>query len=624
MRKKILFTMMVTFIAAFCLVGSAMAAQQVTNFSDKPIEPKSSCSQAGSISLQFPINTTMHEGDTIRYLLSSGAKVCGNIDYFLQLANNGQMVVVNGAGDPVQVTNNNAGLFDIQVLQDNAALVAGALTVDGGAGDAAAVGLLVSAVDGADTISMTLARKDLVTNVVSIISSTVAGDHAFAIQYVANDPNENLTIKFFDKNNLAAFFFEPADRLLAPTVYDDDIADAGDTADNVLCVNTVNYTGSSLYAIPESRPVSNLYQMTFLGDFIVQQLVSAVNYKVETVCKDAICNLIPLVASVDQQGNNVPANGKFDFGTYTDAFPLANLTVDRWSSTGYCGTNANLLGNGVIFYKDGATFSAGDQFKVTMTVRVGSLANGQKITFDAAEPTDYLTVKGNGPNCNSSDNPGAANSNFAATAASTAWAFAGVPAANQNTVISGTYTIVDNKKGALMFDLPALTMTLANVTAGEKVFLDITVSKLPCGGPIASNTICLGELVNTCPFTVNASIDGIAFIGDPALTRVLHGYLARQAAGNALFFPYAPAMESSDFFTGISIDNTGATAVNLTVLFKDANGGTATYTQNGLAAGNMWVTTLDALMGTPNFVDGVTPLDTTQSMTVNVTAVTAQ
>jgi hypothetical protein len=618
MRKKTIFTILVALLASFCMVGSAMAANSMTNNSDKPIEPKSTCSQAGSISGIFDINTILHEGDVIRYLLDDGVTVCGNIDYFLVLADWGIDTLANGVNDPVQSTNGaGAGFSTFEIGQAGAALGNAAI----GGASAYQIGFLVQATDGARTVSLTVAKRQTGAGVgqFAVTANSVLAT-GFTIKYVETMADDKLTVKLFDKNNALAFFFEPADRTAAPTIYDDDIQDAGDAADNVFCVNTSLFSGSLVHAIPESRPVSNTYQLTFLGDFIVQQLVAAVNYAVSTACKDAICNLIPLVTSVDQLGNNVAATGKFDFGDYSAA-AASFSTVDRWSSTGYCNPPGNTIGNGLLFYKDGALFELGDQYQITMTLRVGTTADADKIIFDAAAAeTEWWTTRGADSNCSTSAAP-------LATPSAGVWAFVGTPAADLATVTRGTFTIgaTELNKGAILLDLPAMTMTLANVVAGEKIYLDVAVAKLPCGGSIATATICLGELVATCPTATNAVIDGIAFIGDRALTDVLHGYLGRLyalAANTTLFFPYAPALDDAGFFTGLSIANTGSGNVILTITLRDANGGTATYTTpTAVNSGTMWVNTLDSLKA--SLVDGATPLDTTQTVTVNVTAAVA-
>jgi hypothetical protein len=392
----------------------------------------------------------------------------------------------------------------------------------------------------------------------------------------------------------------------------------------MFCIDTLDFSGSLVHAIPESRPAqsNSTYQLSFLGDYIVAQLVSAVEYVIEPACKDDICNLVPISVSFDQAGNEISAPGNFDFGDYSAAAAAAS-SVDRWGSSGYTCVGPT-IGNGIIIYKDGDTFEDGDEYEITLEVLIGSSANGTLVDFNTNTPDNtYWTSSNSTSNCNTDANP------LTTTAVpTTAWAFAGT-GANLNTKIMANYTVTATEIGfnAILVDLPQIDiLDVSQVSAGQKIYLNVSVVKLPCGGEIVStdDPICLAELVSSCPTSGSTVIDGIAFIGDRMLSDVLHGYLGRTyatGANTSLFFPYAPALNDAGFFTGLCIANTGTNDVVLTITLQGATGGTATYTSDTVKSGNQFVTVLDTLID--DLVDGATALDLEDTVTVSVAAAVA-
>jgi hypothetical protein len=630
MRKRMLFTLMVSLFAAFCLVGTSMAANTVTIKSDKPIIPKSDCGHAGNITLQFDKGTQMHEGDVIRFKLDDGSTVCGNINYFLNIADAGHSLgsavgtPIPKSADPIQISDGGAGYIDT--------LISGAPIAQGSDiktnGSTVQVGFLVQGTDSTPYVTLTLALRQISTGKVYTDAT-----NSLTVKFMPTNSQATLDVHLFDGNlggsgaNEKLYVVSDSTK---PTIYDkttDTSPALSDVAVNTLCINTSKFTSSLDHAIPESRPYNNdsTYQQSFLGDYIIAQLVAAVQYKVTTACKDDICNPVAIGSQVDQQGITVTPSGLFDFGDYSPAAKSSTLqTDDRWTSTGYC-SNYNSLGNGLLFYKDGDTFASGDQFKVTMTVRVGSSADDTKAIWNSPTVNDYWTSNSAGGNCSLNADP------ITTTAtASTAWAYGTTKSSTTDkTVLDGTYTITSSTDSynALMLDLPVVSLPdLTKVSAGEKVYVDVVVSKLPCGGPVVTQTFCLSELVDTCPTTTTTSIDGIVFIGDRQLTRVLHGYLGRlmgattytTTTSSGLFFPYAPALNDSDFFTGLVVDNTGTADVVLTVTLKDSAGGSATYTSGTIKAGNQFADVLDNMKD--SLVEGTTPLDLTKNVMVSVSA----
>jgi hypothetical protein len=626
MRRKTLFTLFVTAFAIFSMVGYAMAANTVTITSDKPIEPKSECSVAGSISWNMDNQTAMNVGDVVRFLLPQNVTTCGATNFFLQLDPDLNGILPGIPTDPVQSTALGAGApggtqhFEYRL---NGVLVAPAgIIPDVVSGDVWSPGFLVQANDSSQTFQMTLAVRVAVAGggAGSLPVGTILTNPALdlEVKYTPADISGNLVVKYFSGNigpvapAPIRWFWTPLNPTTLPLIYDTRLTAE---SENTLCVDNLEFTGSTVAAIPESRATLPQYQLNFLGDFIIQQAISAVTYAIGPACKDEICNEVPLLATINQQGEEVDASGSFDFGDYIAAAPGA--VTERWVSAGYCVTAAT-LGNGIKLNLDGQDFAVGDEYTITVTVRVGSSADPDRAIFRTGTDISLAFTDNNASgNCEGSGLPIVFDGG-------SGWAAAGGagPVFNR-TALSYTFTIAAAQMDAdaIILDLPWVDMDLEEVSAGEKVYFDVTWEKQPCGGNIAEATICAAELIDLCQ--VPGQIDGIAFIGDRSLTNVLHGYLGRiydnaawpNATDDDLFFPYAPSLNDPLFFTGICITNVGQAAQVLTIMVRDAEGGMATYTSDTLAAGNMWVNTLDAIAD--DLVDGATPLN--RDLPVNVT-----
>lgn len=622
MRRKTLFTLFVTAFTVFSMVGFAMAANTVTVTSDKPIQPKSECSLAGSQSWNMDNETTLHEGDIVRYLLPTDVTICGTINYFLRLYQPGIAYDISSVpGSPIIATAAGS-TFDVQSA--GASVAPGALVDANGA--LAELGFKVTGTDNARTYQMQLGTRsladiDIDTTGDTVLDTTVPAGTFMAVADDGRDITVTfngaaattlLVVKFFSGNIDPLWFLERDNVSDFPNVYD---VVLDDVSDNTICLDNLEYNSSTIAAIPESRPYQPAYQLNFLGDFIIQQLISAVGYTVEPACKDDVCQLVPLSLDVTQSGQEVEADGEFDFGDYLATVPAS--PNDSWTSDGYC--TSPTIGNGIIFKQDGQDFQAGDEYRVTMTVRAGTTADVERAIFrDGAIGTRHaFTDANNSENCEFRVD----GQDWLAAG----WALYGGPDNDDATAIRATINVTTDEEDAdaILFDLPYFKVFTEEVSAGEKVFIDVVIEKLPCGGAIVQETICLAELIDFCPTPAGAAmIDGIAFIGDRSLTSVLHGYLGRTyvvAADNSLFFPYAPALEDAGFFTGFGLTNVGDTDVNLTFTVTDASGGMATYTPaDALPAGNMWVNTLDAIAD--ELVDGATPLDMTLPVNVNIEA----
>lgn len=615
MTMKRLFTLAVTFFAIIGLASVAFAANKVTMSSDKPNIPYSECEEGGAVTLSMDDGTSIHEGDVITLTLSNKVTVCGNIDLYLELADDGGEALGSNVNNPV-VTTDGAGILDV-VFQ--AVDVADGVALNDGVDDYD-LGLRIQASDGSRFINLTLVKRNLTTNALTV--NPADDTH---ITFIAADSSAELIIKLFDqKTNM---IWEPAvdanGVVIDPNVYADFITDfPGDEGDNVMCIDTAtdNFTGDYVYAVPSSSPTSNPYQLSFFGDYIIAQMVSAVTYDVAPSCKDEICRYVAIESGVDQEGKVIPADGVFDFGDY-DTADCTYSMEDRWNSDGYCDLLVNgdnrKYGNGILFSKDGDTFSNGDQFRVTMTVRVGTTADPDEVEFNNNAVGKYWTTSNEQGNCSCSAD------DISAQAAVGIFGWTGTDQTEMQADF--TVTAAEEDYGAILFDLPQINLGIDDVVAGQKVYLDVTVAKLPCGA-VKSVTICLAELIADCPsLTVSAvAIDGIAFIGDRQLTNVLHGYLGRlpgTVIGSTLTYPFVPGIDDPGFFTGLVINNMSTSDADLTITVFDKNGGSAVYSTT-LNAGLQFVKTLDDMEG--SLVDGTPALNRDQSGYVTVSAIVAE
>ena len=647
--KNRMIRFLIAVFTVFAITSMAHASNQITMSSDKPLMPDSTCGEAGATSLQFDDETVIAEGDVIKFALSNGVTVCGTLDYYIKLADDGETLFGTGntpADAPITSTDqSNADVLSVVNFGTCIGAEPNGSTLIDASGSAFDVGFRVQATDGERYITLTLGRRQLTSIGNTEKFSTETTDDDMYIRYNATNADSFFILKLFSGDTTATdgepcspdatsdgvavgtiasastsdYFYERNTSTTTAGFYDN--AGLSEEKDNTLCIDTAtgNYSADYVYAIPASEPFGNdsTYKQNFLGDYIVAQIIDEMLYTVAEACKDATCNYISTTAGVSQGGDTIAATGAFDFGNYSESTTAS--TVDRWSSTGYCNaTTSDLLGNGIKFSLSGDNFDEGDQFRFTFTIRAGSTASTTLATWDAytAEKAFYEAAN--------SDNICESGSTVMTNTAtpSTADGQHGGSLLNDATAYRDTYTVNSTQStfGALVFDLPDATINLTNATAGQKVYVDIVVEKLPCG-TIATESICIAELIATCPSVAGAAIiDGIMFVGDTSFA-YLHGYLGRVADNTpaaTLTFPYAPPVSSTDYWAGIAISNIGTASAQLVFTLTDALGGTATYTKTGLAAGTQFKTTLGEISG--DLVDGATALSTDQDVYISVTA----
>jgi hypothetical protein len=574
MSKKRGFTLFLAIIAVAFMAQVAFAANQVNVTMNKKIVPKTACEQAGSVALNLDNQTVMHIGDQINLLLNNGAEVCGTMDYYLMLTNNAGPI----GDDPINpVRTSNGGADRFTILYNGAPMPFGPFVVteaDLVTTTTNELGLrIVVNTNQKSMVYLTLGRRiTATTNIADYPVGKFISNSAenIDLRFDAASTDSLLIIQFFDRNHsvLSAtnyFYEKPKDSVL----YTNDLkaVDGSDDKDNVLCLNLLKVTQSLVQAIPESVPLNSNYQLQYVGDFIIAQILGNVSYNVGPACKDATCLEVSLTAGLDQEGNNTPADGLFDFGNYG---VCSSKTEDRWTSVGYCtaSSRGSLNGNGILFYQS-VNFSQNDEYEIKITLKDSSAdgANSEYAYFTATAPNDVFMVPGQktstGLNCSSC---GAAGLAAVTDGPQTQTWSSNDPATP--TVLTGKITIGSEEisLGGILIDLPGVQLNLKKVSDGDKITATVVVSKLPCG-QIATATVCLAELVGIC---------------------------TPMPASRQLLFPFVTPFDVTDadpFWTGIAISNVSMKPIKVTLKFYDTAGGTGTYVED-LASQGMLRTTV--------------------------------
>jgi hypothetical protein len=256
MMKKGIISSLIAVFAVVTFATSAFAvAQRVELKTSVPNIPKSLCYQAGTISLEFNLDTVMEAGDVVQFTLQNGVVLCRNIEFFIPLTPD-FAVDVAPAGTP---------------------------------------GFLVEGTAGSLIVTMTLGSLDA--------ESDFYTDEAFTVTVTA-DPAA--TIALFDEQ----IQVQGTDILKDdPDTAERDFTEPIIAADNVICIDTetFDYQGERVEVTPDSIPQTADNKLTFTGEREIARILAANEYALVT-CKDA-----PVVGNIilgEGQTAECPA---FDF-----------------------------------------------------------------------------------------------------------------------------------------------------------------------------------------------------------------------------------------------------------------------------------------------------------------------
>ncbi|ACN16088.1 hypothetical protein HRM2_30050 [Desulforapulum autotrophicum HRM2] len=562
--------------AVFMFTGVAFANNHVTLKTTVPNIAKSECDQAGTITMELDSGTKMQSGDVIQFTLNNDVTACKAIDYFLALADDGPLgsIISIDPADPV-TTNGASPAADLikvtspsDVTSASAAATAfgsGALAIDG---SAATVGFRVYAQKGSQIVTMTLGYLDPSDKFRTV---TATNSEKFVVEYVPTLTTTILSIKLFDEKIGGNYFFKSA---TSPSVaYDQNIA----LEDNVICINTINFSYEYVGATPDSIVASTAYKLGFSGDYTIAHVVAATAYVVQNVCKDA-CNTVEIASSTDQFGFKSKPSGVFDSGVYSTLAAGAAGLADRWTSTGTCDL---ALGNGVILRKVGDNFVANQIFTVKLELLIdGIAADDSVVWWDSTFTGGYVydTTISNAGRCSSAGTPmtaGTLNSSVVAA----------------NATILNTEITAGSAHDSFVIDLPQVHYDYTKLVAGAKLEVKVTFGKYPCGGTTVG-TMCLATFVNEC---------------------------ATAAGTYSLLYPFATGSSNASFWSGIVVTNTSMNAVNATITLYDTKGGSGSLAVS-MDAKAQYTKMIGDIVSAATFVNGTTALDTASDVQVEVTA----
>jgi hypothetical protein len=609
-----MFTLFVAVCAILSLTGYAFAANNITTKTSVPNRPKTSCEQAGSWTATFDSLSTMEEGDIIQLTLSSGAKICKNIDFFLLLADDSQEEISENTADPI-VDNGNGESDLINVYYNNALITdanpidnAGFTVADGSTWD---LGFLVRANAGSSIVTLTLSRRDI--GAASLTQGWVTNfpntGPLFRFIFTPASNDNELIIKLFDEKSNCNYFFENEGTRTSGNKTYSDYWNSSDgkncngsgsntnieSSDNTLCYDLMPVAAGAEYigVTPDSLVDDSTYKLTFSGDYWNLHITGTDNFVVEAACKDT-CPTFLIAEAVNQQGITSTPKGYFDPGKRGGVA----ITNSDWMSSGgdICATDIQ-LGNAIKMYRTGQNFDANSKY----TVKLSLLRNGSTIGSDIAwwhsetstqaetmitsglGATYYRTNKDNPWNCDlSTGTPGVLVGDtyyYASAGPHITEIYA------KNFVAGSTSTAHD----AFLLDIPTLYYDYSKLADGDEIGVQVTFGKLPCGGSV-TGTMCLGKAVMKC-------------VSTDCYT---------------LLYPYGLGSGNSGWWTGLVVTNLSPTETSTTTIrVYDTAGGSGSLVAN-ITPHNQFTATIGQIMDDANWTSGATAITNTNDLFVEV------
>jgi hypothetical protein len=552
MRRKGLLTLFITVFSVVAFAGMAFAAQNIFLKTTVPDIPKSTCYQAGTESLSLDNLTRLTNGDAFRFTLSNYVTICKNINFYLRLHDG--VLVADGAlpastgAEPVTSTNPAADALNL-----------------GGGAVGNDYGLLVTGNVGSQVVNMQVVAR---TTAGGVISTAVP----FTLTFIGGAPANQLIIKLFDKKFLTPYFW----KISAGTAYlaNSAFAPPGNfvATDNTLCINTsdalwlgeyVQFTANSLPNFG-ALPLPGI-AVSFSGDFFIAHMFQQERYALSLCTKAVVGHIAIGTTGGLQVADNCPG---FDFEVAGTGVPLI-------PGNGYC-TDHNGLNRAVIQALD-APFVADPSYTLRLEIQVdrkdgaGFLSGDRGVYFEAGSVPQAISATTNVLACAAAPLPIGASSRFLANGTT---ASAGAPATLTCTIAAADRAVILTTAvstmniiggdGFLNIDLPRLKYDLSTIQPGWEVRVRVTLTRLPC--------------VTIGPIDVPVGIFGCNLV--PLATQIL--------------FPYFTSLTTGQYWNGIAVINTGATAGNVTLTAQERDGSVGTFS-TPLAARGMYVNTLEAI-----------------------------
>lgn len=576
MKRNIL--LLVVGIAILALTGTAFAANQVFLKTTVPNIPKTPCEQAGSITQEFPKDSVIHENDVIQFTLSNNVTLCKDINFFLRLTDTEATIVdfdgaVAGFQIPVTQDSNYPIVVTDMTMDDLTIADNGGDPLPGGFGTLFELGFLVKGTVGSQIFTLTFSRRaldDMDTTYCETLTDPDYGtvfegqvynvptaNASYTVKFdvdTLGDQTDRWTIKLFDEKysglkygttgtqGQADYFFLEDRAASACTGSVKDYSDFTEPEDNALCIDilTKNYQYEYVYATPDSLPYDYQYKITFSGDYTVAHILSEEAFIVTKVCKD-VCGQLNIGTSVDQFGNPTSTVSGFDPGNYNNNYATANSATTRWTGNTL---NCTSTSTGILVYSTGGDLAKGEEYQLTLTVLVNGVENAAAAKWAAASASLYWANYGDSHLCGVSTN----NLNAVTYQEGGGWAFVrnSTNTADVTTQIKSTFQVVYGTDDAILIDVGTITVGAAQLTVGQDIEVNVTLSKFPCAA-VLDDAVCVAEVVDRCSTSSTGS--------------------------SKLTFPYTTGMADQNFWVGLAIDNLSSTSGAATITFYDQNGG---------------------------------------------------
>lgn len=573
MKSKKIVVMIAAIFAIFSLTGVAIAKNRVeVKVQSEPIQEKATCDKAGGFSFEFDSGTELIDGDQFTLDLDMGATLCNTIDIVLSP----QGDVVRDAVTGILVSPNGWTVVnvvpEVTPLSTETARLPSPVyyTVDTNAG----VNDTLSLNGGVFFHIYGAATSPRVTLTVIGARDTGAGDLTPGSFTVGGDPGDKLTVQFLDqKTNVNVT--SPNLQFKTLGAWKNDTATATVTdytvaaliKETTYCINVSNFPGSKVETNIDSKDdkfsaIPSNPQVAHIGSRLAMSFLA---------CKDRFCGFIKVGEPGDQ------ATGFL--GVPCTAFNL--------DGSGYC-DNAKGRSNGIYIMNQSGLFDTTIEYQISLTILVNGVTSangGVYFSNGSIGATAYTGVTSNDCKTLAGATPivvGGTSGNMTPDSRIAGPTDCGVPVANRavSLVTAGAKFMPVNTR-ILGITMPSLIYDKSMIKAGDKVEVQVSLNKPPCG-TLFAGTHCVGTF--GCDDVSNYQ---------------------------SLLFPYfgKPAAAGGYFYNGMVITNLGtADGTVVFFLYEEDGDKFRIDVANKVKANNVYQTTLSKLveLGTVQMLAGST------------------
>lgn len=549
MRKGTL-RLLIALAAVLAFAGTAFGAGQVTLKTTVPNIPKSTCYQAGAITMEMDHNTSMREGDIIQFTTQNRTSICKDIHFFLRLVEGGTNNFNPGQDTslPISTTdpNNQIDITGIDPAMDYGWLVRGRV--------------------GQQIITMTFGRRVKATGEFRAITDPTAANYDAGSIFtynaaLGNISTDRLIVRLFDEKDSTVgpifqdpfldglgFFFkdDPATQGIDYTIIADATTLRGAAnenpnvefiwSDNTLCIDTLtqDYQGEFVEATPDSRPTDwagtvTRNALSFSGDYRIAKILAAQEFALAE-CKGAVTGNI-LDAAV---GQTAVTCRNFEYET----------------ASGYCA--GSHTGNKLIVESLNGPFPEGAEYRVTLDILVNGQGGDRGVYFTSVGGVQVKGYDTLAEACGGAGLTAIAGNYFRAdgvAATPSAGNICTVPNVNRAVQFQSQLSRLTLNEAApfnnrfLYIDMPQFIYDNSLIQDGDVVSVRVSLSQLPCG-----------------------------FAFQETATIGTFGCGAAPTAMNALLFPFFTSADSAAYDAAFVVTNLGNAEGDVTLYWYEADG----------------------------------------------------